>query len=189
MERKVENDTESNSDAWRGALVVLALGSMLVGVFVLFAYGRSNEELNAFKRHLARLVEIVDRPEQEKQKASVMQKVKVDPDLGVPPSPGRHYGSPGAGAGSGGSGNSSVPEGGGTGNGGSPLPSHQYSSAGEALKDVLETYKLDPGRTSTISISTHGKVVKEQKGALTTYGLPTQTINEGIIVTAGPVPN
>jgi hypothetical protein len=71
--------------------------------------------------------------------------------------------------------------------GSSALPSsasgHTASNAADALRQVLQSYKADPQKTTNATISSTGQVRVQKGGALTSLdGLPARVVGKGTVL-------
>jgi hypothetical protein len=157
-------ETSSQAETWRGAVVAVSLALLALSVFLLIAYGRQ-WKMPAPPRPIVRSTPM-QKPEDSSPKPG-----KRDRDDGTAP-PGVPLQSDAA------------EDGGGAGGlGGGSGAAQTADNAPDALRLALQGYKANPNRTATISISTSGRIGASRGGELTTLdGLPASQMRKGLML-------
>jgi len=150
--------SESNSEFLRGTLIVVMLVAIAVLVVGALVYaGPLQREFEAMHRAYTAPVS-KPRIASKSPARSNSRGNKGEDDSSPPPG-----------------------DGGGGGGGGTSVP--PAASAGEALREALKTYRPDIKHTSTITISSSGKITPMARGGLTTLdGVPMEQLRGGILL-------
>jgi hypothetical protein len=152
--------SSSFAETWRGVIVAIALGALVLGVFYIIAFGRHWHFPKPAAPKPARL-------EQRPEESSPRAVAHGDEDLRSPRPPG-----------------SADPSGAAASAAARPLA--PASSAADALRAVLGSYRADPKSTATASISSSGRVTLKPGGPLTGLdGLPAEALRNGAMVSGG----
>jgi hypothetical protein len=163
---------ESRTETLRGTVVAIALVAIGLGVFLAFALGKHLHppELHAKPRP-------PERPLQRAEESSPRGKKNEE---GTMP--------PGAAGGDGNRGAAGGGVGGAAGNGAGTVANFSADSVRDALHEVLEDYRANPGKTSVVSISSRGLVNLQIGGPLTSLdGLPAEAVRHGTVLEGAPV--
>jgi|GEM_PF-5582819 len=157
----MSRNLSTNSDLWRGALILPGFAALTMFVFLLFDYGGPWR------------LPTLPKPAATSRSATVERKtVAPAPQSQTrPPAPAVQAAAPVAAPAKTAQAHAA--------------PAHAPSTAAEALRQVLSDYRADPNRTATVAISSSGRIAVDRRDALSVFdGLPAHSIDDGAVLTA-----
>jgi hypothetical protein len=159
----MDSYSSGNADLWRGSAIAVALVALVILGYAAIANSRLWHEWTAPKRTRVSTVPMAA----PKDYAPHLHPMGTDLDTrGSPAGDAAPPEEPGAGAG-----------------GGAALGPPAVGGAAQALREALRSFRLDPKRTTTISISSTGRTRLDGRGDLTAIdGLPMDSVRGALLL-------
>jgi hypothetical protein len=168
--------TTDNADLVRGLLIALGLIALSAGAFLLVAHSGHNRKPDIIDRVMTMMAPPPPKAEKKKPPPAAGAEWSANPAA---------MGGAAGGAGAGDGGPSGAAGGGGSASAAAGLRPVAHNAA-QALHQVLQDYRNDPNKTSTVTISSTGRISQATPGQLTAHdGLPMSALNGSILLTTG----